>query len=161
MQKRQALGECRDVSPEEAESIILGYTAGNDLTCRFFQLRENSGGQFFYAKAFDKFAPIGPVLTSADDFAKGERIKLITRVNGQVVQNADLKEDMISSPAKILSFMSQGTTIPAFTAVMTGTPKGVGYFRKPKQPLNHEDIVEVEITNIGVLKNRILFPEGK
>jgi 2-keto-4-pentenoate hydratase/2-oxohepta-3-ene-1,7-dioic acid hydratase in catechol pathway len=52
--------ECRDITPDQAHEYILGYTVGNDLSCRFFQLPEQSGGQFFYAKAFDKFAPIEP-----------------------------------------------------------------------------------------------------
>ncbi|KAJ3454798.1 hypothetical protein MRS44_013398 [Fusarium solani] len=50
--------DCRDVGPDEAESYILGYTIGNDISCRLFQLPEKSGGQFFFAEAFDKFAPI-------------------------------------------------------------------------------------------------------
>lgn len=54
-----------------------------------------------------------------------------------------------------------GTTIPAFTAVMTGTPSGVGIFKKPRRLLNHNDVVEVEITKIGILRNKILFQEGK
>jgi 2-keto-4-pentenoate hydratase/2-oxohepta-3-ene-1,7-dioic acid hydratase in catechol pathway len=54
-----------------------------------------------------------------------------------------------------------GTTIPAFTAVMSGTPSGVGALKTPKRFLNHNEVVEVEITRIGVLKNKILFPEGK
>lgn len=54
-----------------------------------------------------------------------------------------------------------GTTIPAFTAVMTGTPEGVGAFKKPRRFLEDGEVVEVEITKIGVLKNKIVFPEGK
>jgi len=99
--------ECRDVSPEEAESYILGYTAGNDLTCRLFQMPQQNGGQFFYAKAFDKFAPMGPVLVSPAVFQYGKGIRLITRVDGEVMQEVDILKDVVFSPAKILSFMSQ------------------------------------------------------
>lgn len=99
--------ECRDVTLEEAASCILGYTAGNDLSCRVFQLPEQNGGQFFYAKAFDKFAPIGPVLISPEIFQEGKGVKLITRVDGDVMQEAEILQDMIYSPARILSFMSQ------------------------------------------------------
>ncbi|KAE8378181.1 fumarylacetoacetate hydrolase [Aspergillus bertholletiae] len=153
--------ECRDVSPAEAESFILGYSVGNDLTCRMFQLPDRNGGQFFYAKAFDKFAPIGPVLVSPEVYGRAGKISLVTRVNGKVTQSANVTEDMIFSPVEILSFMSQSTTIPAYTVVMTGTPSGVGAFKKPRQALGHEDVVEVAITSIGSLHNRILLPDGQ
>lgn len=57
--------------------------------------------------------------------------------------------------------MDTGTTIPAYTAVMTGTPAGVGAFMKPKQFLEHNDVVEVEVDGIGILRNTITFPDGQ
>lgn len=101
--------DCKNVDPKRARNYILGYTAGNDLSCRFFQLQPNSGGQFFYAKAFDKFAPIGPLLVSAERYdqrAAGARLR--TRVNGKVVQDVEIAQDMIFDPARVLSHMSQG-----------------------------------------------------
>jgi 2-keto-4-pentenoate hydratase/2-oxohepta-3-ene-1,7-dioic acid hydratase in catechol pathway len=86
----------------------LGYTAGNDLSCRLHQMPEQGGGQFFFAKGFDKFAPLGPTLISPEVFAGGKELKLVTRVNGQVLQETEFMKDLIWSPAKILSFMSQG-----------------------------------------------------
>lgn len=80
------------------------------------------------------------------------------RVNGKARQNTPIRGgDMIFSPEQVLSRMSQGTTIPAGTAVMTGTPAGVGAFMKPQNFLNNGDVLEVEVTGVGVLKNRILF----
>ncbi|KFY09154.1 hypothetical protein V491_08373 [Pseudogymnoascus sp. VKM F-3775] len=149
--------DCRDVSPKEAKNFILGYTVGNDLSCRLFQLPKNCGGQFFFAKAFDRFAPIGPTLISPELFERGTFFNVVTRVNGDVRQTANLQKDMIFSPEKILSHMSQGTTIPAGTAVMTGTPEGVGAFRKPKTFLQHGDVVEVEMQKVGTLRNRMNF----
>ncbi|KAH8700987.1 fumarylacetoacetate hydrolase family protein [Talaromyces proteolyticus] len=153
--------ECRDISIDEAEACILGYTVGNDLSCRFFQLPAQNGGQFYYAKAFDKFAPIGPVLVSPEQFNSGKKTKLTTRVNGQVMQNVEIQKDRIFSPAQVLSFMSQSTTIPAYTAVMTGTPAGVGAFMTPKRFLRQNEVVEVEIDGIGILRNKIVFPDGQ
>ncbi|KAB5549444.1 fumarylacetoacetate hydrolase family protein [Coniochaeta sp. 2T2.1] len=149
--------ECRDVKPGEAKNYILGYTVGNDRSCRLFQLQKNSGGQFFFAKAFDKFAPIGPTLISPEVFSSNSRPRFITKVNGDTRQDVDLSKDMIFSPEAVLSHMSQGTTIPAGTAVMTGTRAGVGAFRKPKQFLQHGDLVEVEIEGVGTLSNRLNF----
>ncbi|KAL2866512.1 fumarylacetoacetate hydrolase family protein [Aspergillus lucknowensis] len=156
--------ECRDITPEDAPSYILGYTIGNDLSCRFFQLPEQSGGQFFYAKAFDKFAPIGPVLVSPDVFKVRDRegpATLVTRVNGVVKQDTVLERDMIFPPERVLSWMSQSTTIPAYTVVMTGTPAGVGIFQKPRQTLKDGDKIEVEITGLGTLKNEVRFEGGQ
>jgi 2-keto-4-pentenoate hydratase/2-oxohepta-3-ene-1,7-dioic acid hydratase in catechol pathway len=134
---------------------------------------EQAGGQFFFAKAFDKFAPLGPTLISPEIFGGGKGFNLVTRVNGKVVQEVEILNDMIFKPARILSFMSQGTsrnssfcsqltsstgtTIPAGTAVMTGTPAGVGAFQKPRRWLHNQDIVEVEVTKIGTLRNKIAF----
>lgn len=104
--------ECHDLSIEEAPSYILGYTIGNDLSCRFFQLPKQSGGQFFYAKAFDRFAPVGPVLVHPSVWHKAEKTaRLVTRVNGHVKQDSHLSTDMINTPARILSWMSQGKSL--------------------------------------------------
>ncbi|KAI0453152.1 fumarylacetoacetate hydrolase family protein [Xylaria acuta] len=147
---------CKDVTESEAADAILGYTIGNDLSCRVFQLPENGGGQYFYAKAFDDFAPMGPALVSRDAFS-APSARMTLKVNGEKRQEADVEKDMIFGPAKILSFISQGTTIPAFTAVMTGTPAGVGAFMKPMTFLRDGDVVEISIPGIGELKNKIVF----
>ncbi|KAI0974980.1 fumarylacetoacetate hydrolase family protein [Xylaria arbuscula] len=146
---------CKDLTESEAADAILGYTGGNDLSCRLFQMPQH-GGQYFYAKAFDNFAPIGPTLVSKDAFPMSSA-RMTLKVNGEQRQQTNVEEDMVFTPAKILSFMSQGTTIPAYTAVMTGTPVGVGAFMNPKQFLKHDDLVEISITGIGELKNKIVF----
>lgn len=100
--------ECKDLSPKEAKDYILGYTVGLDLSCRMFQLPKNQGGQFYFAKAFDKFAPIGPSLISPAIFGNGASFTITTKVNGQVRQEAEFQTDMVFSPEQILSHMSQG-----------------------------------------------------
>lgn len=110
--------ECRNVSPKDAEDYILGYTVGNDLSCRMYQLPRYSAGQFFFAKAFDKFAPIGPTLISAAVFADAVSFTVVTRVNGEVRQTAEFKKDMIFSPEQILSHMSQGKKMVVLIAVV-------------------------------------------
>ncbi|KAI1754703.1 fumarylacetoacetate hydrolase family protein [Xylaria castorea] len=147
---------CKNLTESEAADAILGYTVGNDLSCRLYQTPEQSGGQFFFAKAFDNFAPIGPTLVGRDAFSTLST-RMTLKVNGDTRQDVDFEKDMVFTPAKILSFMSQGTTIPAFTAVMTGTPVGVGLFMKPRQFLGDGDLIEVSIPGIGELKNKIVF----
>ncbi|CZR56529.1 related to bifunctional 4-hydroxyphenylacetate degradation enzyme [Phialocephala subalpina] len=147
-------GEARDVSVADANDYILGYTIGNDLTARVHQDPPRSGWQFGYSKGFDKFAPIGPYLVPPSKFSIKES-SVQTRINGALRQNSPL--DLIFGPQDVLSFISQSTTIPAGTAIMTGTPGGVGWFAKPQVSLKDGDEMEVTITGLGVLKNKVKF----
>ena len=143
-----------------------------------FQDPKRSGGQFTRCKAFDGFAPIGPVLISAKAFSGVQNARILVKVNGKVFQDSPC--DLIHSPESLVSFLSQGnrcntcdrsyelrlmqrvlgTTIPAGTSIMTGSPPGIGYFQKPKYSLCDGDVVEAEISNIGTLRNVMVF-EGK
>ncbi|KAH7136226.1 2-hydroxyhepta-2,4-diene-1,7-dioate isomerase [Dactylonectria macrodidyma] len=147
--------DARDVSVENASDYILGYTAGNDLTARLYQDPKRSGGQFTRCKAFDGFAPLGPILTSAQAFGNLENKSIVTKVNGKVFQNSPCH--LIHGPETIISFLSQGTTLPAGTVIMTGSPPGIGYFQDPKYSLKDNDVVEVEISSIGTLVNKMVF----
>ncbi|KAI3585653.1 2-hydroxyhepta-2,4-diene-1,7-dioate isomerase [Fusarium oxysporum f. sp. albedinis] len=147
--------DARDVKVEEASDYILGYTIGNDLTARFYQDPKRGGGQFTRCKAYDGFAPLGPILTNAKTFGGVGDKKITTKVNDTVFQNSLC--DLIHSPETLVSFLSQGTTLPAGTVIMTGSPPGIGYFQNPKLNLKDGDIVEVEISNIGTLTNTIVF----
>ena len=100
--------EAKNVPISEAKDYILGYTIGNDLSCRMYQVDRYSAGQFFFAKAFDKFAPIGPTLISPEIFGNGSSFTVVTKVNGEVRQTAEFTKDLIFSPERILSHMSQG-----------------------------------------------------
>lgn len=145
----------KDISVEEAPSYILGYTIGNDLTARHFQGPALSGGQFTYAKSFDKFAPLGPALISPAAFGEVSKNTIKTSINGKVVQDSPL--DLIWGPAELVSFLSQGRTLPAGTAIMTGTPAGVGWFQDPQYSLKDGDVVEISISGIGTLSNTMKF----
>ncbi|KAH7160565.1 hypothetical protein B0J13DRAFT_519965 [Dactylonectria estremocensis] len=110
-----------------------------------FQLPEKAGGQFFFAKAFDKFAPIGPALTHPNVFKQGEGLGIITRLNGQVVQEAKFAEDLVWKPAELLRLDEPNT------------PAEVGVFKQPRRLVADGDIVEVEVPNLGTLRNKIIF----
>ncbi|KAJ5297578.1 hypothetical protein N7508_007827 [Penicillium antarcticum] len=144
--------DAKNVSEEDALDYVLGYTAGNDLSARNFQRPEASGGQFCYAKSFDKFAPIGHAIVAAREIPDPQVLNLTTKVNGVVKQETSTG-DMIWSVRQLISHLSRGTTLRKGTLVMTGTPSGVGYFRK--EFLTHGDIVEVEIEGVGATKNRV------
>lgn len=143
-----------NVAKENALDYVLGYTIGNDISARNFQLPEASGGQFCYAKSFDKFAPIGHTIVSAQQIPDPQALQLRTRVNGVIKQESSTG-DMIFGVRQIISHLSRGTTLRRGTVIMTGTPSGVGYFRK--EYLNDGDIVEVELEGVATVRNAMKF----
>lgn len=147
--------DCKNL-PEDFElaDVVLGYAASNDVSARNFQLPTASGGQFCYAKSFDKFAPIGPWIASPVVIPDPNKLRYTTKVNGKVVQQTGT-DDMIWSVRKIIHHLARGTTLRAGTVILTGTPAGVGYFRK--EFLQDGDCVEVEIEGEMKLKNTIKF----
>lgn len=146
--------DAKNVSADDALEYVLGYTAGNDVSARNFQVPDASGGQFCYAKSFDGFAPIGPVIYSPDIVPDPQALHLKTIVNGETVQETDTA-DMIWSVRELIAHLSRGTTIRRGTVIMTGTPSGVGYFRQSF--LKDGDVVEVEIYEGSRIVNRMVF----
>ena len=142
--------DAKNVSEKSALDYLLGYTVGNDVSARNFQLPEASGGQFCYAKSFDKFAPIGHTIVSADSIPDPQALNLFTRVNGEVKQETSTS-DMIWGVRQIISHLSRGTTLRKGTVIMTGTPSGVGFFRK--EFLKNGDIVEVVLEGLAKVRN--------
>ena len=143
--------ECRNVTPETANDYILGYTAGNDVSARIWQT-EKGGGQWVRAKSFDTFAPLGPVIVTKDEIENPNDLAIQTSLNGQVVQKSNTA-DMIFSVPQLVAFLSQDTTLLPGTVIMTGTPEGVGWMRKPRKTLHKGDTVVIEIEKIGQLQN--------
>ena len=110
--------------PEAADPLdyVLGYTVGNDVSSRYWQNAERSGAQHGYAKSFDKFAPIGPVIASPAAVKNPEKLKLKTWVNGEVRQDG-ATDDLIFDIRSIIRHLSQGMTLRQGTLIMTGTPR--------------------------------------
>jgi 2-keto-4-pentenoate hydratase/2-oxohepta-3-ene-1,7-dioic acid hydratase in catechol pathway len=133
---------------------ILAYTIGNDVSARDWQKRDVSGGQFCYAKSFDTFLPLGPALVHSSALEKDAAdLKILTRHNGEVVQNSTTRRMIFGIP-ELVEFLTKGTTLPAGTLIMTGTPHGVAAFRKdPPVFIKAGDIIECEIEGLGCLKN--------
>ncbi len=149
--------DCKDLGEnEDPTPYILGYSVGNDVSSRYWQRSERCGGQHGYAKSFDKFAPIGPILASTTAITDPTALKLKTRVNGEERQNAGIDE-MIHSIATIIRFISRGTTLRPGTMIMTGTPSGVAAFMKPPAWLGDGDVVEVEISGLGTIRNKMVL----
>ncbi|MBM4114560.1 MAG: fumarylacetoacetate hydrolase family protein [Phycisphaerae bacterium] len=145
--------DCKDVPVEFALEVVSGYAVANDISARWWQLK-GSGGQFCRGKGFDTFCPMSvPVPASAVPDPQALRIE--TRVNGAVMQDAGT-DAMVFGVARIISDLSQGTTIVAGTVILTGTPAGVGAGRTPPVFLKHGDVVEVSIPGVGSLRNPVI-----
>lgn len=150
--------DAKNVSEADALDYVLGYTVGNDVSARNFQLPDTSGGQFCFAKSFDGFAPIGPAIVSKDLIRDPQQLHLVTKVNGKVRQETETS-DMIFTISKIIEHLSKGTTLRKGTIIQTGTPSGVGLFMEPKGfgLLKDRDVVEISIDGIGSLRNKMVF----
>lgn len=148
----------RDVGTDEALSCVAGYVCANDVSARWWQ-KDGSGGQFNRGKSFDTFCPIGPRVTAAAEVGDPQNLRVRCRVNGETMQDSNTS-DMIFSVATLISEISRGTTLLPGTLIVTGTPSGVGFARKPQVFLKHGDVVEVEIEKLGVLRNAVV-EEGR
>jgi 2-keto-4-pentenoate hydratase/2-oxohepta-3-ene-1,7-dioic acid hydratase in catechol pathway len=146
----------RDVSTEQALDCVLGYTCANDVSARKWQLNAG-GGQWIRGKGFDTFCPLGPALVTADEIADPQSLAIRTLLNGQMMQDSTTG-DMIFSVAEIISFLSQDTTLLPGTVILTGTPQGVGFVRKPPVWLKPGDEVVIEVEGIGRLVNNVVGP---
>jgi 2-keto-4-pentenoate hydratase/2-oxohepta-3-ene-1,7-dioic acid hydratase in catechol pathway len=145
------LGENEDPTP-----YILGYTVGNDVSSRYWQAPARCGSQHGYAKSFDKFGPIGPVIVSTAAIPDPGALLLTTKVNGELRQSTRT-DDLIYDIPAILRHLSRGTTLQPGTVIMTGTPGGVAAFMSPPAWLKHGDVVDVEISQIGKISNRMVL----
>jgi 2-keto-4-pentenoate hydratase/2-oxohepta-3-ene-1,7-dioic acid hydratase in catechol pathway len=143
--------DCFEVPAADALGCVAGYTAFNDVSARDLQFQTS---QWTLGKAIDTFAPIGPVLTLADAISDPQSLRLMTRVNGELMQDASTA-DMIFGVARIIASVSRSMTLRAGDIIATGTPQGVGWKRDPARFLHPGDIVEVEISRIGTLRNRV------
>jgi transcription initiation factor TFIIH subunit 2 len=115
-----------------------------------------SGGQFGYAKSFDKFCPIGPCIASPAVIPDPQKLTYWTKVNGEKRQET-CTDDMIYSVGQVVEHLSRGTTLRAGTVILTGTPSGVGLFMEPKGFLKNGDVVEVYVKGIGGIENKMVF----
>lgn len=141
----------RDIAPESALDHVFGYTIGNDITARDLQARHQ---QWYKGKGLDGFCPLGPWIVTADEFGDPQQKRLQLRVNGDLKQDA-VTSDMVFGVADLISAWSQGMTLEPGDLLMTGTPSGVGFARKPPEYLQPGDQVEAEIEGIGVLRHSI------
>jgi len=137
--------KCRHVDPGNAMTHIFGFTCMNDVSQRNLQTGDKSG--WFRGKSLDTFGPIGPRVVPADRIGDPQNLSIQCRLNGNVVQNGNTNQMIFNIP-DIIAFISKNFTLMPGDIILTGTPGGVG-------PLSHGDVVEVDIENIGILRNTV------
>ncbi len=137
---------CKDVSPGEAYSHILGFTCFNDVSQRNLQTGDKAG--WFRGKSLDTFGPVGPVIARTGDLDDPGNLDIRCRLNGRIVQESNTSKMIFSIP-EIVTFISRCFTLNPGDLIITGTPGGAG-------PIHNGDIVEVEIEGIGTLRNRVV-----
>ena len=141
------------VSEEDARDYIAGYTCLNDVSARDIQLHP-AEKQWIRGKSPDGFAPIGPVLVTADEIPDPHDLDISLTLNGETRQSSNTS-NLIFGVYYLLSHLSQGITLEPGDIVATGTPGGVGMYSNPQVFLKPEDTVSVTISRIGTLTNPV------
>lgn len=143
--------ELTNATPDEALAAIVGYSTFNDLTARRAQKLTS---QWILGKNVDRSGPLGPIVPSAEVGDLRDGLRLTTRVNGELMQDARTDE-MVYTVGDTLSLVSRTFTVRPGDLLATGTPSGVGYSRTPAQLLGPGDHVEVEVEKLGILRTTI------
>lgn len=139
-----------DCDPDRALTKVFGYTCGNDVSARDLQFGDK---QWVRGKSLDSFCPIGPWIVTRDEIKDPQELAISSRLNGKIMQQSNTA-NMIFSVAELISYLSRHFTLEPGDIIMTGTPSGVGVFREPPIFMQNDDLIEIEIAEIGTLKNR-------
>src|SRR5712691_7897706 len=142
----------RDIAADRAIDHIFGYTVANDVSARDLQFQD--GGQWYRGKSLDTFCPLGPWIVTTDELGDARGLRLTLRVNGETKQDAST-DDLIFAIPEIIASVSSSRTLYPGDLILTGTPGGVGFTRKPPEFLRAGDVVEATIERVGALRNRV------
>lgn len=133
---------------------VAGFTVAHDVSARDWQMGRN-GKQWLLGKTFDTFCPLGPALVTKDSVADPHNLKICCRVNGEVMQSSNTNQ-MVFKTEELITWVSQFVTLYPGDIILTGTPPGVGVFRKPPVFLKKGDEVQCEIEELGVIINKVV-----
>jgi 2-keto-4-pentenoate hydratase/2-oxohepta-3-ene-1,7-dioic acid hydratase in catechol pathway len=139
----------RNVSEADALDFVAGYTCSNDVSARDLQFGDH---QWVRGKSLDTFCPLGPVLVTVDEIPDPQDLSVRALLNGEVMQDSRTSE-MIFGVRELIAFASRAFTLLPGDVILTGTPHGVGVFRKPPVFLKDGDRIVIEIEKVGRLEN--------
>ncbi|KZT05592.1 fumarylacetoacetate hydrolase [Laetiporus sulphureus 93-53] len=149
----------KNVSEADAFDYVLGYTGANDVSFRKLQMSAG-GGQWGFSKSFDDTNPLGPCIVAASAISDPQHLPLKTVVNGQVLQDGSTA-NQIFTVRQTIAYLSQGTTLLPGSLILTGTPKGVGFVKKPPLYLKGGDYMSTYVGGgIGTLSNLVVEEEA-
>lgn len=148
--------DAKRVQESDAMNYVFGYTVAHDVSARDWQLEPGkNGGQWLIGKAMDGFCPLGPAIVMKEDINDPHNLGLRCRVNGVTKQDSNTNQ-LVHKTAAMVTFISRFMTLRPGDVILTGTPPGVGVFRKPPEYLKRGDVVECEIDGIGKVVNKIV-----
>lgn len=155
---------CHRVKAAQALEYVAGYTIVNDVSARDWVMPVFSSTGIMgpihawehnlLGKMFPTFCPMGPVLATRDEIPDPDDVRIVTRLNGQVMQDANT-DDLVFSVAKLIEYYSQFYRFRPGDCITTGSPSGVGFGRNPKVLMKPGDLIEVHVKGIGVLSNPV------
>lgn len=148
----------RHIPRKRAFEHVGGYAVGHDVSARDWQLNK-PGKQWMAGKTFDTFAPVGPVLVTPDEVPDPHKLGIRLRLNGQTMQDSSTSQ-LIFGVDELIAYLSRVFTLEPGDLIFTGTPPGVGMARKPPVWLKAGDTVEVEIDQLGTLRNSVAAEEN-
>jgi 2,4-diketo-3-deoxy-L-fuconate hydrolase len=135
----------------DALEAVAGYTVANDVSARDLQFRD---GQWLRGKSFDSFCPLLAHIAPVSELGEADGLRIVQRVNGTVLQDSSTS-NLIFGVRDLVAYVSTVFTLRPGDVILTGTPAGVGIFRKPPIALTDGDDVEIEIEGIGTLRNAV------
>jgi 2-keto-4-pentenoate hydratase/2-oxohepta-3-ene-1,7-dioic acid hydratase in catechol pathway len=142
----------RHIPEARWREYVFGYTIVNDVSARDFQMQTS---QWTMGKTFDTFAPMGPVIVTADEIEDPHKLGISLTLNGELMQNSNTSNLIFGVP-QLLAFLSSAMTLEPGDIISTGTPAGVGFARKPPRWLRPGDEVAVQVEGIGRLVNPVI-----
>ncbi|MEP7203009.1 MAG: fumarylacetoacetate hydrolase family protein [Ilumatobacteraceae bacterium] len=143
---------CRNVSIDDAPSVVAGYLIVNDVSVRDWQ---RATPTMTMGKSWDTHGPIGPWFVSADEVGDPHDLTIKTWVDGDLRQDASTKQ-MITNCWELIAHLSTAFTLLPGTIIATGTPAGVGFVMNPPRCLNAGSTVRIEIDKLGFLENPVI-----
>lgn len=142
----------RHIPAAQAMQHVFGYTIVNDVSARDYQMATS---QWLMGKTFDTFAPMGPWIVTADEIADPHALDISLEIGGETLQKSNTRELIFKIP-ELIEFISKVVTLEAGDVVITGTPAGVGFSRKPPRYLRAGDEVSITVEGIGTLVNPVI-----
>ncbi|XP_039257899.2 oxaloacetate tautomerase fahd2, mitochondrial-like [Styela clava] len=147
----------KNIEESEAMDYVAGYTVAHDVSARDWQMQKN-GKQWLLGKTFDTFCPLGPVIVTKDALPNPHKLALCCLVNNFPMQDSST-DQLIFKTEEIIAWVSQFSTLEPGDLILTGTPPGVGVFRKPPVYMKPGDVITCEVEGIGRITNTVVAEE--